>query len=72
MHERCLVEHLHRAGQVDGIGQRHGGRGQQVGAGQHQAGPDAFTGRGEDVAVDGVETATTDEDFVQPTVDQGS
>jgi len=41
VHERCLVEHLHRAGQVDGIGQRHGGRGQQVGACQHQAGPGA-------------------------------
>src|SRR3954454_22537094 len=26
---------------------------------------------GQDVAVDGVETATADEDFVQPTVDQG-
>ena len=72
VHERRLVEHLHRARQIDGIAQRHrGGRGQQTGAGQHQAGPDPFTGDGQDVAVDGIETATADEDFVQPIGDQG-
>ena len=71
VHERRLVEHLHRTSQVDGVGQRHGGRGQQLGAGQHEAGPDPFAGSGEDMAVDGVESATGDEDFVQPIGDQG-
>jgi hypothetical protein len=65
------VEHLHRAGHVDGIAPRHGGgRGQQAGAGHHQARPDPFAGSGEDVAVDGVESATGAEDFVQPIGDQ--
>jgi hypothetical protein len=64
--------HLHRAGQVDGVAQRNGGgRGQQAGTCQHQAGPDPFAGDGEDVAVDGVESATGDEDFVQPIGDEG-
>jgi len=72
MHQRRLVEHFHRAGEVDGVAQPHGGgRGQQAGTGQHQAGSNPFAGGREDVPVDGVESATGDEDFVHPIGNQG-
>ena len=52
-------------------GPDQGSQGQQAGARQHQARPDPFDGSGEDVAVDGVESASRDEDFVQAIGDQG-
>ncbi len=66
------MDHLDRACHIDGVAQRHrGSRGQQTGTGQHHRGSDPFTRDGQDVTVDGNETATADKNFVQPIGDQG-